>query len=179
MLKHNRLLKIIISAFFIALAYVMPFLTGQIPEIGSMLCPMHIPVILCGFVCGWPYGVLVGFIAPLFRSFVTGGFPPIFPTAIAMAFELACYGGVAGIMHKLFPKKKGYIYLSLIIAMIAGRIIWGLAMIACLGINGGTFGIEAFFAGAVTNAIPGILLQLVLIPVLVMIIEKINVFKEN
>lgn len=78
MKKHNQLLKMILSALFLALAYVLPFLTGQIPQIGSMLCPMHIPVLLCGFICGWPWGLVVGFISPLFRSLTTLGMPPAF-----------------------------------------------------------------------------------------------------
>ena len=86
--KDNKLNKMVLAAMFLALAYVMPFLTGQIPEIGAMLCPLHIPVLLCGFICGWPWGLLVGFIAQLFLS-VTLGMPPLFPTAICMAFELA------------------------------------------------------------------------------------------
>ena len=84
---------------FLALAYVMPFLTGQIPQVGSMLCPMHIPVLLCGFFCGAPWGLAVGFVAPLLRSF-TLGMPPMFPTAFCMAFELAAYGFVR--CHKGF-----------------------------------------------------------------------------
>ena len=98
----------ILSALFLALAYVMPFLTGQIPEIGSMLCPMHLPVLLCGFICGPIWGTAVGCIAPLLRS-LTLGMPPPFPTALCMAFELAAYGAVTGIMHKMLPRKKPYI----------------------------------------------------------------------
>ena len=129
MKRYNRLLKMTLSALFLALAYVMPFLTGQIPEMGAMLCPMHLPVLLCGFICGWPWGMVVGFISPLLRSMLTGGFPPMFPTAVCMAFELAAYGAVSGLMHRLLPKKKSYIYVSLLIAMIAGRIVWGAAML--------------------------------------------------
>ena len=169
---HNRLLKMTLSALFLALAYVMPFLTGQIPEIGAMLCPMHLPVLLCGFICGWPWGLVVGFIAPLLRSMLTGGFPPMFPTAVCMAFELATYGVVAGLMHKLLPKKKPYIYCSLLAAMIAGRIVWGIAMFVCLGIGGGAFTFTAFIAGAVTNAVPGIVVQIVLVPLLVMLLDN-------
>ena len=171
MKEHNRLLKMILSALFLALAYVMPFLTGQIPEIGSMLCPLHIPVLLCGFICGWPWGLAVGFIAPLFRS-LTLGMPPFFPTAVCMAFELAAYGAVAGLMHKLLPRKKPYIYCSLLTAMIVGRLVWGTAMFICMGINGGSFTFAAFLAGAFTNAIPGIILQIVLIPLLVILLDR-------
>ena len=168
-----------LSALFLALAYVMPFLTGQIPEIGSMLCPMHIPVLLCGFVCGWPWGLAVGFIAPLFRSLspLTFGMPPMFPTAVCMAFELAAYGAVAGIMHKILPKKKPYIYCSLITAMIVGRLVWGTAMFVCLGVQGGAFTFAAFIAGAITNAIPGIIAQIVLIPIIVMMLDNTKILK--
>ncbi len=170
-MKKNNVLKMIFSAFFLALAYVMPFLTGQIPEIGSMLCPLHIPVLLCGFICGWPWGLAVGFVAPLLRS-LTLGAPLLFPKAVCMAFELAAYGAITGFMHRLLPRKKPYIYCSLLTAMVIGRIIWGVAMLICLGINGGSFSFAAFLAGAFTNAIPGIIIQIALIPVLVMILDN-------
>ena len=163
--------KMIWAAMFLAIAYVLPFFTGQIPQIGAMLCPMHIPVLLCGFICGWPWGLVVGFIAPLLRS-MTLGMPPMFPKAVCMAFELATYGTVAGILYKVFPKKKGYIYGALIGAMIIGRVVWGIVMAICMGVSGNPFGFSAFLAGAVTNAIPGIIVQIVVIPVLVMVLEK-------
>lgn len=179
MKKNNSLLKMILAAIFLALAYVMPFLTGQIPEMGSMLCPLHIPVLLCGFICGWPWGLIVGFIAPLFRS-LTLGMPPFFPTAVCMAFELAAYGAIAGLMHKILPRKKSYIYISLLTAMIVGRLIWGVAMFVFMGLNGGSFTFAAFIAGAFTNAIPGIIVQIVLIPILIMVINnpKVLSFKD-
>ena len=167
---RNQTFRMVLAALFLALAYIMPFLTGQIPEIGSMLCPMHIPVLLCGFVCGWPWGLTVGLIAPLFRS-LTLGMPPLYPTAVCMSIELAVYGAVAGWMHRRLPRKKPYIYLSLLIAMLAGRLVWGGAMFVCLGINGGQFTMAAFLAGAVVNAVPGMIAQIVLIPILVMLAE--------
>ena len=176
MKNRNQILKMVFAAMFLALSYVMPFLTGQIPEIGSMLCPMHLPVLLCGFICGWPWGLAVGFVAPLLRS-LTLGMPPLFPTAFCMAFELAAYGLVSGLMHKLLPRKKPYIYCSLIIAMVVGRLVWGAAMFVCMGINGGSFTFATFIAGAITNAIPGIIVQLVLIPVLVMVLENSKAIK--
>ncbi len=171
MKKHNQLLKMILSALFLALAYVLPFLTGQIPQIGSMLCPMHIPVLLCGFICGWPWGLVVGFISPLFRS-LTLGMPPLFPTALCMAFELAAYGAISGLMHRFLPRKKPYIYVSLLTAMLVGRLIWGAAMLICMGITGGSFAFTAFLSGAVLNAVPGIIIQIILIPIVVMVTEK-------
>ena len=89
-----------------------------------------------------------------------------------MAFELAAYGFVTGMLHKFLPKKKGFIYVSLLIAMVAGRMVWGLAMFACMGFDATKFGIPAFVAGAFTTAIRGIIVQIVLIPVLVIVAEK-------
>ena len=123
-MKNPSTKKLVLAALFLALAYLLPFLTGQIPEIGSMLLPMHLPVLICGFVCGWPYGLAVGFIAPLLRSF-TLGMPPFFPTAVAMAFELAAYGAITGICYKKLPKKPLFLYVDLLAAMIGGRIVWG------------------------------------------------------
>lgn len=176
MKNRKNLIKMTLAALFLALSYVMPFLTGQIPEVGAMLCPLHIPVLLCGFVCGWPWGLAVGFIAPLFRSMTTG-MPPLFPSAVAMAFELAAYGAMTGLMHRLLPKKKPFIYCSLLVAMTAGRLVWGAAMLVCLGVSGGSFTFAAFLAGAFMNAIPGIIVQLVLIPPLVMVLDNIKVLK--
>ena len=171
-----RLQKMIVSALFLALAYVLPFLTGQIPEVGSMLSPMHFPALLCGFLCGPLWGVAVGFIAPLFRS-LTLGMPVLFPKAVAMALELATYGAVAGLFHKILPKKKGFVYVSLVLAMLLGRAVFGIAMAVCLGLNGGAYTLSAFLASAFTGAVPGIVLQLVLIPPLVMLLESRRPFR--
>ena len=171
MKNHNKLIKMILAALFLALAYVMPFLTGQIPEIGSMLCPMHIPVLLCGFICGWQWGLVVGFVAPIFRSLILT-MPPLFPTAVCMAFELAAFGALAGILYKKIPRKKLCIYVSLLISMLVGRLVWGIAMFVCFGIKGGSFTLTAFLAGAFTNAVPGITVQILLIPIIVMLLEN-------
>ena len=159
------------SALCLALALVLPFLTGQIPQIGSALCPMHIPVLLCGFLCGWPWGLAVGFIAPLLRS-VIFGMPVMIPGAVAMAFELATYGAVAGFLYRKFPKKLPGIYVSLLIAMIAGRAVWGIARLILAGIVGNGFTFTMFISGAITTAIPGIIAQLVLIPAIVYAMER-------
>lgn len=173
MKTKKHLLNVALSGMFLALAYVFPFFTGQIPEIGSMLCPMHIPVLLCGFVCGAPCGLLVGFVTPLLRS-ATLGMPPLFPTATAMAFELAIYGLIAGLLYKVLPKKKINIYFSLIGAMIVGRIVWGTVMFCVMGFDVTEFGFAAFWAGAIVNAVPGIIAQIILIPMVVMVLEKAN-----
>ena len=177
-MRNRNIKKLILSALFLAMALVLPFLTGQIPEIGSMLCPMHIPALLCGFFCGWPWGLMVGFVAPVLRS-ITFGMPPMFPVAICMAFELATYGAVAGALYQKLPKKKSSIYVALLVAMVAGRLVWGAARFVCSGLDASAFGFGAFWAGAITTAIPGIIVQIVLIPLLVMALEKHNPAREK
>ncbi len=163
--------KLTYAALYLAIALVLPFVTGQIPEIGSMLSPMHIPVLLCGFMCGWPWGLAVGFIAPLLRS-VLFGMPALIPSAVAMAFELAVYGAMSGLLYAILPRKPWITYAVLVISMIAGRIVWGIARVILAGMTGSSFTWALFISGAVTNAIPGIILHLVLIPVLVMAMER-------
>ena len=163
--------KLCYAAVCLALAMVLPFLTGQIPQIGQMLSPMHIPVFLCGFLCGWPWGIVVGFIAPLLRS-VLFGMPAFFPGACAMAFELATYGFVSGVLYKRLPDRTSSIYIALIAAMICGRIVWGIARYVLAGLSGSSFPMSAFIAGAVTNAIPGIILHIVLVPIILIAMKR-------
>lgn len=171
MSSKPKLFRFILAALFLALALVLPFLTGQLQQIGNALCPMHIPVLLCGFFCGPWYALAVGVIAPILRFFLFG-MPPLFPVGIAMCFELATYGLVCGALYKALPKKKQYIYVSLIGAMLAGRIVWGAVRFIMYGLGKSEFGFTAFISGALLNAVPGIILQIVLIPVLVMTLEK-------
>lgn len=176
--NQTQVRTMVLAAMFLAIAFVLPFLTGQIPQIGSMLCPMHIPVLLCGFICGWPWGLMVGFIAPLLRSVILG-MPPMFPTAVCMAFELAAYGAIAGWLHRVLPRTKVSVYISLLAAMLGGRLIWGAVMFICMGIQGGSFGFSAFLAGAVLNAVPGIVVQIILIPILVIVLEKADLVSQK
>lgn len=169
--KKSKLYKMILAAMFLALAMVLPFLTGQIQQIGNALCPMHIPVLLCGFFCGPWFGLLVGMIAPILR-FALFGMPQLMPIGIAMCFELGAYGLTAGLLYKWLPKKRFSIYVSLIGAMVLGRVIWGIARVVLFGLGQYEFGWAAFLAGAFVNAIPGIILQIVLIPIVVMALEK-------
>jgi thiamine transporter ThiT len=169
--------NLVLAALFLALGLVLPFLTGQIPQIGSRLLPMHIPVLLCGLICGWKYGGAVGFVTPLLRS-VIFGMPPFFPTATAMAFELLTYGLVIGIVYGKMPKKNiGTLYAALVAAMLAGRVVWGIVQFIQLGISGTGFTWQAFMAGAFLNAIPGIILQLILIPALMTALDKMKLVK--
>lgn len=170
-MKKANVKILVLAALFLALALVLPFLTGQIPEIGSMLCPMHIPALLCGFFCGWLWGLAVGLIAPVLRSLMFS-MPPMFPVAICMSFELATYGAISGFMYSKLPHKKTSVYITLLTAMVAGRLVWGVARFLCTGLDMSVFGLSAFWAGAITTAIPGIIVQIVLIPILVMVLKK-------
>lgn len=163
--------KLVAAAVCLALCLVLPFLTGQIQQIGNALCPMHIPVLLCGFVCGPWYALAVGFIAPLLR-FVLFGMPPLFPIGLGMCFELAAYGVLTGILYRALPKKNRYIYASLLGAMLGGRIVWGVARAILSGVSESAFTWAAFLAGAFTNAVPGILLHIVLIPPIVIALRR-------
>jgi uncharacterized membrane protein len=144
---------------------------GRIPDIGKRLSLMHVPVLLCGFLCGWPWGLAVGFIAPPLRS-VLFGMPAMFPSAVVMAFELATYGAVAGLLYRLLPRRKAVTVGVLILSMIAGRIVWGIVRLVLAGLSGSSFTWGLFLSGAITTALPGIVLQIVLIPLLVISLER-------
>ncbi len=175
-MERSSTLNMVLAAMFLALGIVMPFITGQIPEVGSMLLPMHLPVLICGFVCGWKYGLAVGAIVPLLRS-VMFGMPPLMPTAACMAFELAAYGACTGILYTKLPKNHVSVYASLIGAMIVGRVVWGAVSIVLYGVMGNAFSVQMFMAGAFLNAVPGIIMQLVLIPIIVMALKRARVME--
>lgn len=169
--KKTPVLRLTLGAICLALCMVLPFVTGQIPQIGSMLCPMHIPVLLCGFVCGPVYAASVGALAPLVR-FALFGMPPLFPTGAAMCFELLTYGVVSGMLYGVLPKRRASVYAALIGAMLAGRAVWGVVSAVMLTVSGAGFTWAAFVAGAFVNAVPGIALHILLIPVIVMALER-------
>ena len=171
MSANRRLERMVLSALLLAIALVLPLITGQLPQLGNVLCPMHLPVLLCGFFCGPWYGLAVGMISPLLR-FLCFGVPSLLPTGVAMCFELAAYGFVSGLLYRVLPPKKSMIYVALGAAMIAGRLVWGAVRVLLYGLGSSSFGWAAFLAGGFLNAIPGMVLQLVLIPLLVMAVEK-------
>ena len=166
MKKQMTVRKTVLAALFLAIGLILPFITMEIPAVGKMLCPMDFPVLLCGYILGGPYGLIVGFITPLLRS-VTFGMPVMLPNAICMAFELATYGFVAGILSEKMNRDIKSLYVSLITAMLCGRIVWGLASAAIYALTGGIFTWKLFLMGGFVNALPGIMIQLMLIPVLV------------
>ena len=155
--------RIVLAALFLALAFLLPMVTGHVPQVGNMLCPMHFPILLCGFVLGGPWGLAVGFVAPLLRS-VLFGMPPMFPIAVSMAFELAAYGLVSGLVWRRVKHTLPMMYAALVTAMVAGRLVWGAVRFVLAGLTGSSFPFSAFLSGALLTAVPGILAQLVLIP---------------
>lgn len=188
MRKQSRgIKKLVLSAMFMAIGLVLPFITGQIQQIGSMLLPMHIPVLFCGLICGWQYGAVVGFVLPLLR-YVLFGMPPIFPTGVSMSFELAVYGAVIGLIMQQLSKRnttdsgKNYVrnlYLALIGAMLAGRIVWGFVRFILARATMQPFTMEMFMAGAFLTAIPGIIVQLILIPGIMAALKRVGVLNAD
>jgi riboflavin transporter FmnP len=173
--RNENIKKMVLAALFVALGLVLPFLTGQIPTIGQMLLPMHLPIFLCALICGWKYGLAVGIILPVLRSMLFT-IPPMYPMALSMAFECGAYGFVAGFLYeKTTTQSLKTVYTSMLPAMLVGRIVWGVAMALLLGFRGGSFGFKAFIAGAFVNAVPGIILQLILIPLIMVALDKAGV----
>lgn len=165
---------LVFAALCLALCLVLPFLTGQLPQVGQALSPMHLPVFLCGFLCGPVYAMCVGAVAPLLR-FALFGMPPLFPTGIAMCFELFTYGLVAGLLDKHLPAKPWAVYVSLLGAMLSGRVVWGIVRLILSGVSGSAFTWTMFLGGAILNAIPGIIVQIVLVPILVLALRKAKI----
>ncbi len=168
---REQIHNLALASMFLALGLVLPFLTGQIPQIGNMLLPMHLPVLLCGLICGWQYGGVVGFITPLLR-YVLFSMPPM-PNGFAMAFELAAYGMIAGFLYNRSRWQCVIsLYRSLIAAMLGGRLIWAAIRVIMTGVAHVPFTWEMFLAGAFLNAIPGIILQLIFIPALMVALDR-------
>jgi thiamine transporter ThiT len=166
-MNQKYLQKMILSAMFLAMAIVLPFFTGQIPSLGQRLLPMHIPILICGFACGPKYGSLTGFIAPILRSLLFG-MPVMVPMAIAMAFELATYGFILGVLANFLRLKNIFnLYIMLIIAMILGRMVFGLVSLWLFDLADQAYSWQIFTGMAIIDGIPGILLQLLLIPAII------------
>lgn len=174
---HKSIRKLTTSGICLALCLLLPFLTGQIPQIGAALSPMHIPVLLAGFIAGPFHAAIVGVLAPILR-FSIFGMPPLLPTGIAMSFELAVYGLATGFMYRMLPKRNVSIYISLVSAMLMGRVVWGIMRYLLSGIIGPPFTLEMFMLGAFVNAVPGIITHIILIPAIIIGMRKANLLIE-
>ncbi len=178
-MNNKAVKKMVLSAMFLSIGMVLPLLTSQIKEIGDTLLPMHLPVMLCGLICGPLYGMSVGFILPFFRSLVFS-MPPAYPNAVWMAFELATYGAVIGFVYMLFRNKNIVsIYISLIAAMLSGRLVWGIVKAILLGVGGSSFTFKAFFIGGFVDSLLGIVLQLALIPALMTLLGRFGLTEKG
>ncbi|MBG0786158.1 MAG: ECF transporter S component [Anaerolineaceae bacterium] len=162
--------KSIITAVCLALCVVLPQAFHAIPNAGSVYLPMHIPVLLCGLICGWQFGLLCGLAGPALSTLFTG-MPPV-AYLPPMLIECAIYGLMSGLMMKLIRTKKVYVdlYASLIIAMLSGRIVAGLAR--ALIFAPGNFTMAAWTTSYFVTSLPGILIQIVLIPTIVFALMK-------
>ena len=173
--------NLVLAGLFVALTMLFPVIFGQIPGLNWTFLPMHLPVLIAGFVCGWKYGALVGFIAPLL-SLLTGHQSSLV-SAIPMALELAVYGLLTGLIYLILTNKNvnlvANVYISLIISMLGGRIVYGIIKyaIVTMGISQSPYSFELFIAGTFIKVIPGIILQLVLIPILVITLKKAKLIK--
>lgn len=160
-----------LAAMFLALGLVLPLLTGSNRGLGNMLLLMHIPILLCGLICGWQYGGMVGFICPLLR-FAIFQAPPM-PMGIGMAFELAAYGLIVGLVYGASKWKCVFsLYRAMLIAMVGGRLVWGLARTIMVGAADVPFGWQMFVTDGFITALPGIVLQLVVIPVIMVALDR-------
>ena len=177
MRKMTTVKKSIITAVCIALCYVIPLMFHGIQNAGSIFCPMHIPVFICGLICGWPYGLLCGIAGPLLSSALTG-MPPA-AMLPSMMVELAVYGAVAGLMMKLVHTKSTYadLYISLITAIVCGRVLAGVAK--ALIFARGSYSMAAWVAANVVTSWPGTVIQLVFIPSIVFALMKANLIPQR
>lgn len=167
--KHS-LNKTVTTAVCIALCVVLPFAFHMIPEGGTLFSPMHLPVLLCGIVCGPFYGVLCGLSGPLLSGFITG--MPAMAYLPTMMIELAIYGLVTGLMMRLIHTGKQItdIYISLLTAMLSGRILTGI--LRAFIFSSGSYSLKAWATGYFVTCFPAIIMQLVLIPILYVALQK-------
>jgi len=169
--------KSIITAVCIALCYVLPLLFHGIQGAGQIFCPMHIPVFLCGLVCGWQFGLLCGLAGPALSSALCG-MPPV-SILPSMMIELAVYGLIAGIMMRCVRTRHVYadLYISLIVAIVAGRVVNGL--VNALIFARGSYSMATWVAGSVVKSWPGTVIQLVFIPSIVFALMKARLIPER
>lgn len=170
-------LKICLSAMCLALAFVLPFVTGAIPEIGGMLCPMHLPAFLLGIIIGPYFGGALAFLSPILRSLIFGA-PLLFPRAFTMAFELLAYALSFGILYKLLPKKMPSLYISLVSAMLFGRVVGGVVKTILFATGAmGKWSPALFISGYFTETIPGVIIQLLVIPPLIIALRRSKIIE--
>lgn len=172
-MKKDNVRRLTFAAMCVALGVVLPLAFHMVPQGGKVFLPMHIPVLLCGLACGWPFGLACGVLAPLLSCLFTG--MPQMAMLPSMLCELATYGLVSGILAQVIhtrPRLLGA-YIQLVPAMLAGRVVKG--VLEALIFSAGAYSMEAFIASSFVTALPGIAIQLVLLPALVTLLERARV----
>lgn len=165
---NNKTKNLVLESIFLALGLIFPYFFHMVGMMGPVFLPMHIPVLLCGFILGARYGLIVGFITPFLNSLLTG-MPPMYPSAVSMAFELAVYGFVSGYLYR---NKKINVLISLIIAMLIGRVVAGLANYILFFATGKQYLLNMFLTSSFVKAVWGIVIQIVLIPIIIKYLDK-------
>ena len=176
-MKKFNTLNVVTTAMLTALAVILArtfhHLAGG--ALGSLFSPMHFPILVAGLLCGPYLGLIGGLFAPIL-SFAMSGMPAFPNGLVPMAFELAAYGLIIALVYARLPRRGvGAVYGALLAAMVGGRLVWGLAEILLLGLAGNAFTVQAFLSGALLSAVPGILLQLVLIPGVMAALDRTGV----
>ncbi len=181
--------KSMITAVCLALCVVLPQAFHSIPNAGAIYCPIHIPVLLCGLICGWKYGLLCGVAGPVFSSLFTG--MPAVAYLPPMMIECAVYGAVSGVRIPHFlayagkageekepvESKTGVrLYIRLILAMLAGRVVSGI--VKALIFSPGSYTMTLWVTGYFLTSLPGIVIQLVLIPAILYMLRKSAVIPD-
>ena len=162
--QKQRTLTLVLAGMFLAVGVVLPSITGSIKEIGDSLLPLHLVVMLCGVICGWQHAAPVGAVLPFLRA-AFFGMPPLYPNAVWMSAELITYGFVIGFLFALRKKySRVWLLICLVCSMLAGRAVWGVTKAFLLGIADKPFGMQAFWIGGFADAVPGIILQFILVP---------------
>ena len=168
--------KLVLTAVCVALCIVVPMAFHTIPNAGTIFLTMHIPVLLCGMICGWPFGFLCGLLGPLLSSLITGmPMPAVLPS---MMVECAVYGATSGLLMRFVRTGHLYadLYISLIPAMLAGRVVSGIAK-ALIFAPGTT--LSAWATASFVTGLPGIAIQLVLVPVLVYTLMRAHLIPKR
>ena len=177
MQKMSAVKKSIITAVCIALCVVLPQAFHAVPNAGAIYLPMHIPVLLCGLICGWSYGLLCGLAGPALSALLTG----MPPTAVlpGMLVECGVYGLAAGLLMQLLRTKHLYadLYISLAAAMMLGRVVSGIAK--ALIFSAGSYSMASWVAGSFVTALPGIVIQLALLPSIVYALMRARLIPQR
>lgn len=175
-MKLSYVKSIVFTAVCAALCIVVPMAFHTIPNAGVVFLPMHIPVLLCGLACGWPYGLICGLIGPLLSSVITG-MPPA-AMLPSMMVECATYGLVTGLMMRFVRTRSAVadLYISLITAMVLGRVVAGFAKSLIFSPGTAPF---AWVTTSLVAGIPGIIIQLVLMPTIVFALTQAKLLPQR